>query len=466
MKFKRFISVFLLCTCLTGLFLTPAAGALEVPDIQAKAALLADVNTDAVAYAKNIHEKNYPASLTKVMTALLILEKVSGNETLLNQEVTASESAFSDTYYHADGSSAGIKAGEIMTVKQLLQCMLIVSANEACNVVAEYIAGDIPSFVALMNAQAAALGMTGTHFANAHGLHDENHYTTVRDLVTLARWAWQSEQFQEFSTQTSHTVPATNKSEERVLRTTNYLTSGQTVGKYYYDKARGIKTGFTTPAGGCLISTAESGSLHFLSVVCGCETLQNDDGTETDQRFTETKRLFEYGFNHLNSVQVLADTALVDMPQVLYADGRDSVVVRAKDNISVLLPDSCDTSGITLTVQYDSEAPIEAPLEAETKVGTVSAVLDGKVLATCDLVTLTAVMRSTPKYVAKQTESVLAKIWKGMWRLWFVTVPVLLALVFWLIVAILRSVNRRRAKKRAMRARRPGARQGREDRRG
>ena len=117
-------------------------------------------------------------------------------------------------------------------------------------------------------------------------------------------------------------------------------------------------------------------------------------------------------------------------------------------------------------MQYDSEAPLEAPLEAETKVGTVSAVLDGKVLATCDLVTLTAVMRSTPKYVAKQTESVLAKIWKGMWRLWFVTVPVLLLVVFWLIVAILRSVNRRRAKKRAMRARRPGARQGREDRRG
>ena len=221
--------------------------------------------------------------------------------------------------------------------------------------------------------------MTGTHFANAHGLHDENHYTTVRDLVTLARWAWQSEQFQEFSTQTSHTVPATNKSEERVLHTTNYLTSGQTVGKYYYDKARGIKTGFTTPAGGCLISTAESGSLHFLSVVCGCETLQNDDGTETDQRFTETKRLFEYGFNHLNSVRVLADTALVECRRCCMPRARQRRRAR-KDNISVLLPDSCDTSGITLTVQYDSEAPLEAPLEAETKVGTVSAVLDGKVL--------------------------------------------------------------------------------------
>ena len=108
MKIKRFLSVFLLCACLTGLFLTPAASALDVPDIQAKAALLVDVNTDAVAYAKNIHEKN--------------------------TQVTAPESAFSDTYYHADGSTAGIKAGEILTVKELLQCMLIVSANEACNI--------------------------------------------------------------------------------------------------------------------------------------------------------------------------------------------------------------------------------------------------------------------------------------------------------------------------------------------
>ena len=451
--------------------------------VQARAAALVELNSDTLVYGMNLDEKVYPASLTKIMTCMLALEH--GN---LDDIVTVSHAALQDL--NAAGSSAGLLEGEQLSLRELLYCVMVSSANEACNVVAEYIAGDIPSFVALMNAQAAALGMTGTHFANAHGLHDENHYTTVRDLVTLARWAWQSEQFQEFSTQTSHTVPATNKSEERVLHTicntvkhtdpSTNLSDERTLSNtnglinpespmyrgYYYEYAKGVKTGHTDAAGYCLISTAESGSLHFLSVVCGCETLQNDDGTEMDQRFTETKRLFEYGFNHLNSVQVLADTALVDMPQVLYAEGRDSVVVRAKDNISVLLPDSCDTSGITLTVQYDSEAPLEAPLEAETKVGTVSAVLDGKVLATCDLVTLTAVMRSTPKYVAKQTESVLAKIWKGMWRLWFVTVPVLLLVVFWLIVAILRSVNRRRAKKRAMRARRPGARQGREDRRG
>ena len=134
MKFKRFISVFLLCTCLTGLFLTPAAGALEVPDIQAKAALLADVNTDAVAYAKTSMRK-LSRQPDQGHDGSADPGKVSG-KTLLNQEVTASENAFSDTYYHADGSSAGIKAGEVMTVKQLLQCMLIVSANEACNILA------------------------------------------------------------------------------------------------------------------------------------------------------------------------------------------------------------------------------------------------------------------------------------------------------------------------------------------
>ena len=110
---------------------------IENADIRAKAALLVDVNTDAVAYAQNIHEQNYPASLTKVMTALLILEKASGNDALLTQEVTAPESAFASPYYAADGSTAGIKAGEVLTVKQLLQCMLIVSANEACNILAE-----------------------------------------------------------------------------------------------------------------------------------------------------------------------------------------------------------------------------------------------------------------------------------------------------------------------------------------
>lgn len=420
--------------------------------VSAKAAALIELNSNTLAYGYRMDEQIYPASLTKIMTCMLALQH--GN---LDDVLTVSETALQNL--HEAGSSAGLQEGEQLSLRELLCCIMISSANEGCNVIAEYISGDVESFVALMNQQAAALGMTSTHFANAHGLHEEDHYTTVRDLAILARWAWQDEQFQEFSTMTSHTVPATNLSEERELRTTNYLISGQTVGKYYYEKARGIKTGFTTPAGGCLISTAEDGDLNFLSIICGCETVDNDDGTTTDERFTETKRMFEYGFEHFNYVQVLADTEMVDMPQVLYSDGRENVVVRAKSNVSVLLPDTCDTSGIELTVTYDKTPPLEAPLEAGEVVGTVTATLNGVALASCELVTLTAVDRSTPKYVAEQTGGFFAALWDGMWKHWYLTVPLLLILAFLITVLILRSINKRKAKKRAMRARRPGGRE-------
>ena len=197
MKIRRFLSVFLLTLLLTGLFCVPQASAVEMPQVNAKAALLMDYESGRMLYGLNEKDTEYPASITKVMTALLILEKVSGNETLLNQEVTASESAFSDTYYHADGSSAGIKAGEVMTVKQLLQCMLIVSANEACNILAEWDAGSIAAFVDAMNATAKALGCENTHFVNPSGLHDPDHYPSAWDLYLITKAAMQYPEFME-----------------------------------------------------------------------------------------------------------------------------------------------------------------------------------------------------------------------------------------------------------------------------
>ena len=146
--------------------------------VQARAAALVELNSDTLVYGMNLDEKVYPASLTKIMTCMLALEH--GN---LDDIVTVSHEALQDL--NAAGSSAGLLEGEQLSLRELLYCVMISSANEACNVVAEYIAGDTPSFVALMNAQAAALGMTGTHFANAHGLHDENH---TPPCATLLRW--------------------------------------------------------------------------------------------------------------------------------------------------------------------------------------------------------------------------------------------------------------------------------------
>ena len=180
MKTKRFFSVFLMLIMLTSLFLTPSALADETeaadpPELHAKAALLVDANTGAVVYALNEHQELYPASTTKIMTALLVLEAVDRGELSLEDELTASRAAMT-TGLAEDGSTANIQEGEIMTVEEYLTCMLVVSANEACNVLAEAVSGSVEAFVEDMNEKAAELGCVNTHFVNTTGLHDSQHY--------------------------------------------------------------------------------------------------------------------------------------------------------------------------------------------------------------------------------------------------------------------------------------------------
>ena len=412
--------------------------------VRAKAAALIDLDAGSLLFGMNIDEQIYPASLTKIMTCMIALERGNPDDILTVSSTSLQNLAIG-------GSTANLKAGEQLSLRELLYCVMVSSANEACNVVAEYISGSIPAFVALMNDYAAKLGMTATHYVNTHGLHEEGHYTTVRDLSTLTRWAWAHEGFREYATTTVHTVPATNMSEQRELHTTNYLTSGLTVGKYYYDKASGVKTGYTSKAGGCLIATAHDGNVNLLSIVCGCDKVKNDDGTETDERFTESKGLLEYGFSNFSYVQVLSNTTMVGMPEVLYADGRGNVVVRAKDNISVLLPDDCQLSEIELQVNYLTNSQLEAPLDAGQVVGTVTAVYRGSPIASSDLVTLTAVKRSVPQYVAEKTNHAVGSFFGKLMKMWYLSIPLLLLLVIVAALFILRAVNLRKAKKRRAR---------------
>ncbi|MBE6984762.1 MAG: D-alanyl-D-alanine carboxypeptidase [Ruminococcaceae bacterium] len=425
--------------------LTPYAfsGDLEV---RAKAAMLIELNSNTLVYEYEKHAQLYPASLTKIMTCMLAIEYGD-----LDAVLTVSETALQNLSEF--GSTAGLLEGEELTLNELLYCIMVSSANEGCNVIAEYISDDISTFVDLMNRKAAQLGMTDTHFANAHGLHDENHYTTAYDLSLLARWAWQNDQFREYATATTHVVPATNKSDARTLYSTNYLTTTYVESKYYYSKASGIKTGFTTPAGGCLISTASSGNLEFMCIVMGCSPQTADNGEYGDERFVESKKLFEYGFDNTSFTQVISDTKMVDMPQVLYADGRENVVVRASEDRTVLLPSSCSSDDIELRVEYSS-APLEAPLEEEQAVGVVTAYYNGKAVASCPAVTVTAVARSASKYTAAEAEAAVSSATSWVLRYWYLTLPLLLVAFLLIVLIILRSINVRKAKKRAAARRR------------
>lgn len=426
--------------------LTPYPFPVEL-EVRAKAAMLIELNSNTLIYEYQKDLQVYPASLTKIMTCMLAIEHGD-----LDAVLTVSSTALQNLSEF--GSTAGLLEGEQLPLHEILYCIMVSSANEGCNVIAEHVAGDIDSFVEMMNEQAQRLGMTSTHFANAHGLHDTNHYTTAYDLSLLARWAWENEQFREYATATTHVVPATNKSASRTLYSTNYLTSTYVESKYYYSRASGIKTGFTTPAGGCLISTASNGSLDFMSIVLGCSPQTADNGEFGDERFVESKKLFEYGFDNVAFVQVLSDTKMVDMPEVEYSAGRENVVVRASDNRTALLPASCGSDDIELKIQYDDPLPLEAPLKAGERVGVVTAYYNGQPVASCLAVTVAAVERSATKYAAAETGKAVSNVGSWFTRYWFLTVPLLIVLGLLIVLLLLRSINVRRAKKRAERRRR------------
>ncbi len=346
--------------------------------IDAGAYALIELKSNTIIYSKELDMKRYPASLTKIMTCMLAIEY--GN---MQDILTVSSTALENLSEF--GSSAGLVEGEEISLEDMLYCIMLWSANEGCNVIGEYISKDVASFVALMNETARALGMENTHFANTHGLHNEDHYTTVRDLTILTRWAWENETFRRFATATTYVVPATNKSPSRTLHTTNYLTATDVDSRYYYSLASGIKTGFTTPAGGCLVSTATDGDAEYLSIVMGCDLISNAE----DMRFIETKRLFRHAFDTYSFVQVLSNTTMLGQPEVANAKGRENVVVHAKDDAIVLLPKEYNRDDILIKLKYRSE--LAAPLKVGETVGTVSIVYQGVELAVSDLVTLTKV---------------------------------------------------------------------------
>ena len=381
------------------------------------------MNTDAVAYAKNIHEKNYPASLTKVMTALLILEKVSGNETLLNQEVTASESAFSDTYYHADGSSAGIKAGEIMTVKQLLQCMLIVSANEACNILAEWDAGSIAAFVDAMNAKAKALGCENTHFVNPSGLHDPDHYTSAWDLYLITKAAMQYPEFMEICDSAKAVIPATNLSKERTLYTTNHLLSTWRVIGYRDKRAHGIKTGSTEESGYCLVSSAKRSGRRLVAVVLGCK-----GNGATVESFSESAKLYNWAYNNFSMRQVAATDELYRQPVAL-SKQTDTVMLYPAQSVEAFLPKDAKDEDIRKSVTLKQDV-VNAPVTAGQELGTLTITYNDQVCAEVPLLAQADVSASRFLVAKAAVEAFFAKTWV---KLALVAVVVLvIVFILWL----------------------------------
>ena len=315
---KRLLALLLSMVLMAG-FMVPAAAsdmlieqdapAADDISVTAYAAYLMDMDTGVTLYEYKADEKNYPASTTKIMTAYLCLKYGDPKDM-----VTVQSSAFADLSQAA--SKGNLVVGETMSVHRLLQALLVVSASEAANVVADYISGSREEFVKLMNEEAQELGFTGTHFANCHGLPNSEHYTTARDLAIIAQAAMEYEEFREIVGSAVTTLAATNVHGTQKITSTNGVLPGSSYPNYSYPYAIGIKTGHTSVAGYCLVSAADKDGRRLLCVVMGC-------GSRTAS-FSQTIRLFDWGYENYDALTYGVKVPDPDLPDE--SDNQDSML--------------------------------------------------------------------------------------------------------------------------------------------
>jgi D-alanyl-D-alanine carboxypeptidase (penicillin-binding protein 5/6) len=357
----------------------------KAPDVKyAEAAVLMDLDSGRLLYSKNPQEKLYPASTTKMMTAIIALE--TGN---MSDTVTATYAALKDITL--DDSHMGILIGEELTMEQLVNGMLVYSANDAANVIAIHLAGSVEAFAEKMNEKAAELGMKNTHFVNACGVHDDNHYTTAEDLAILGKYCMQNETFREIVKQPSYSMPATNKyAMERNLPSTNLFLSKTRSTAHYYQPCIGIKTGHTSQAGYCLVSAAEYNGISLLSVVMKCNNTNEQAGAYS---YIDSKTLFEFGFNNYELKALAEPGTIVADTKVYEAKGNVRVSATVPDEVKALIPVNADAE---TDIEKDAQLPeqIDAPISKGDKIGTVTYSYDGKDIGKADLVAVNDVERN------------------------------------------------------------------------
>lgn len=410
MKKLKFLP-FILLLCLTLSFsLAPVSLALEDPQPASRAAAVIDMNSGQVFYSLNEQQRVYPASLTKVMTVLLAIEAIESQQVSIYDTVTASANMNFDLV--ADGSSAGIMVGETMTLEHLLYCAMLSSGNDACNVIAEYIGGSISQFVERMNQRAAELGCLYTHFTNTHGLPNTEHYTTVEDFARIALEAANHQLFMEICDTAEITLPATNLAGERHLKNSNALIcdKGMYGSKYLYEPAAGMKTGFTSDAGYCLVSTAANSEVELMALVFGGYSYVDDRGRNSYTNFEDSILLYDWVFNNFSYQEILKSTEFIASVPVSMGANADSVSLRPSTSLMALLPNDTDLASfeksITLTAAEDGEA-LSAPISAGEVLGTVSVSRQGVNYGTVKLIASSSVDLSRTQYMKAEIMATL-----------------------------------------------------------
>ena len=411
MKKCRFflISLLLLVSCLP--FTTAGAAynsILEELEPRSGIILLQSLEDGTVIFEQNAAQRTPPASLTKIVTAILTLENCPNLEAMVSvpQHVI-------DSLANTGSSNAGLKAGEEVTVADLLRCMLIPSANEAAATLADYISGgNTQAFVDNMNVFVERLGCKDTHFMTPHGLDTEGQYTTAADMAKIMTYALtfsQSEFFEETVSMVSYTLPASNMHEhERTIRNTNFLLNTG-YSDYYCKYVTGGKTGSTSGAGKCVVAKASSGGYSYLAVIMNAPHDDIDhDGYEENGAFTDAKLLFEWVFKNIRYESVLlASEAAAEVPVRLSSD-TDHLTLVPAENVFAFVPTGVSENSVLVKV-VDGTLPasVDAPIKKGDKIAEAAVLYADQEIARADLVAAEDVQRNVFLFIGSILKSIV-----------------------------------------------------------
>lgn len=385
---KKLLSVFMSIVIISlTVFCVPftAKAATYTPNVKiyADAYMLISLDDDShpVIAEKNADKRKYPASLTKIVTTMVTLNKVQN----LSQTTTVSKSAI-EALYGTGAQVAGLKIGQTITIEELLYLTMVHSACDACQVLAEFVSGSVPAFVEEMNNWVKSLGCKDTNFVNPDGLHDPNHYTTPSDMAKITLAAMKNEIFNKISSTQQYKFGKLN------FIHTNYMLDKFHV-TYYYPYAQGIKTGSTEQAGYCVITKASKGGYNYLAIVMD-SPIEVLDGIKTKCSFIDAKSLFDWAFDSLKYTTVVRKNDIAYELPVNNGKDADTVQLVVKDDVTTLVPSTLDPSNVIIE-PVDPPESLDAPVTKDDFVCKANVIFGEKTIVTVDLVAAKTVELST-----------------------------------------------------------------------
>lgn len=429
---KKIIYFFLTILTVVAV-ISPAftASAYEITgfEVSAKAGMLVSMDTGETLYSKNIDEKVYPASITKIMTVTLMLESEKYDPA---GKVTMSKEV--DRLITGTGSAvSNLKIGEEITQLDLVYTVLMSSFGDCAYLAALYYGGSVEAFVEQMNNKAEELGLTETHYTNPVGLHDEQNYTTVRDIHTLATYALKNETFKTVCETARYTIEATNMSGKRTISTTNLMQDSNT--NYYYQYARGVKTGFTDEAGRCLVSTATYNGYNYMCILMKCPA-----NAGKRYEFIDSANLYRWAFNNFSFKQVADSTEPVCELPVDLSFETDFVPLYFEKPFVTVLPNEADSSTIVVKPKLNCERK-DAPIKKGEILGTAEIMYAEQVIGTVNLVAGNSVKASKLLIALRAVKGFFGSFYMKI-------IYILIALVIVIFILMIIRLNIARIRKR------------------